>query len=117
MYLVGNVDSVAEKLKHFSIFLNVSLSESFGIAAGEAMAVGLPVIASNVDGVKNLVGNECGIKVNPKNQGEIARAILKLAKNLALCRKMGQKSKERIKNNFTEEIMIKKTTDLYRDIS
>ncbi len=60
-----------------SICVIPSTLEGFGIVLLEAMAVGVPVVASDVDGIKEVIFNgENGTLVPPKNPESIANAII-----------------------------------------
>ena len=115
VHILGRVENVGERLQHFSIFVNASLSESFGLAVGEAMAVGLPIVASNIDSLKDLAQN-AGLYINPRNPYDISEKIVELLKDESKREKMGEIGKERIKNHFSEESMIKKTLALYKKV-
>ncbi len=65
--LLGTSNNIPELLKEADIFFIPSSWEGFGIAAVEAMASGLPVVASDVPGLKEVVGKEAGILVNPES--------------------------------------------------
>ena len=77
---IGYVQDVPSFLKQADIFLITSLWEGFGLAAVEAMNAGLPVIASDVPGLKEIVSSvdPCGVLVSPKEPDEIAAAIMEL---------------------------------------
>jgi glycosyltransferase involved in cell wall biosynthesis len=116
VHIMGRVDSVLERMQHFSIFLNVSFSESFGLAVGEAMAIGLPIIASNIDTLKWLVSDKCGLFVDPHKNDQIAKAIIKLVEDRELAESFGKKARVRIKENFSETKMIDQIEKLYVEV-
>lgn len=116
VHFVGRAESVAERLRHFTVFINASKSESFGLAVGEAMAVGLPVIVSKIPALESLVGNQTGIFINPKDPDDIANAILKLTGDKSMRLKMGKAGKKRIAQEFSEAKMIGRISDLYLKI-
>lgn len=85
--------------------------EGFGIAAGEAAAMGLPVIASNVDGINEvIINNKNGILVSPIAE-EFIKAINKL-RDLHLRKEIGDRAKEYTRRNYKWE----KTADHYKRI-
>jgi len=116
VHFQGRVESVSERLRHINIFINASFSESFGLAVGEAMAAGIPVIVSKIDSLKTLVGKKAGIFVNPKKPEEIAEAVIKLLKDKKLREQLGSAGRKRIEKEFSEEKMIKKTIALYQKV-
>jgi glycosyltransferase involved in cell wall biosynthesis len=64
-----------------------SLIEAVSLAALEAMASGIPVVATNVGGLPELITNNCnGLLVSPSNSKELAEAILRLLNNPKLAR-------------------------------
>jgi len=116
IHFISRAENIGERLSHFTIFLNVSLSESFGLAVGEAMAVGLPVVVSNVEGLKTLVTKDTGIFVDPRKPEGIAKGIMQLINDRPLRLKMGAAAKKRIIDNFSEDKMIKKTVGVYNKV-
>lgn len=111
----GRVEDLKERYQHFTIFINCSISESFGLALAEAMAVGLPVIASRIPALSELV-DDAGVMVDPKNKEQIKGAILRYIDDETMRNEMGQKAKDRIRKKFSEEVMVKKTKELYLSV-
>lgn len=77
--------------------------EGFSNSIAEAMASGLPVIATAFSGNPETVGNEssCGLLVTPGDPDELAQAIARLARDAALRRRMGEAARNRIATQFT----------------
>jgi len=76
------------------IFAMVSLAEGMPLALLEAMACGLPVVASRVAGNEDVVEDgDCGYLVTPEDVGEIAEALSHLVNDPGLRRTMGQRSR------------------------
>ncbi len=79
--------------------------ESFGIVLLEAMAMGKPVVASNIDGYASVITNGAnGILTPPRDDRALARVIVSLLNNRALCRKMGERSIETARKYRWEDI-------------
>jgi len=78
------------KVSDIYVLPAISRGENFGISALEAMACGTPVVASKLPGVMELVTDECGIKVQPKDILELAGGINRLIANPNLKDSMGR---------------------------
>lgn len=90
-----------------------SLSESFGVAAVEAMACEKPVVASNVGGLPEVIEDGVtGILVPPANAEKLADALEKLVKDKPLRDKLGKQGRERVvrlynwENNLVSMISV-----------
>lgn len=117
VHFVGRVDQVWERLKHFSFFVMVSFSESFGLAAAEAMAVGLPLIVSRVGGLVDVVDEKSAIVVDPRSTKEIADAIYRLATDTKLRDEMSASAKIYAKDKFCEKSMTEKIIKIYEQVT
>ena len=114
--LLGRVDDVRELLRASDIFAMPSLKEGLGVAALEAMASALPVIASDVGGLHEVVEDgRTGIIVPPANPEKIAAAIRPLAESDELRTRMGAAARARVVENYSMEKMAARTLALYRE--
>jgi glycosyltransferase involved in cell wall biosynthesis len=77
------------------IFVLPTLAEAFGIAAVEAMAAGLPVIASATGALAEIVTAESGVLVPPGDADALAQAMRRLIDDAAACTDMGQAGRRR----------------------
>jgi glycosyltransferase involved in cell wall biosynthesis len=85
-----------------NILINPSLSESFGMSLVEAMATGIPVIASKVGGMTGIVEEgKTGFLVESDNPNALAEAIIKLLAEPQLRTSMGEAGYERVLNYFS----------------
>ena len=89
---VVNAKSVSEFLQISDIYVSPSIVESFGLTTLEAMSTGLPCVATDVAGTRDLVSSDYGILVEPANPDQLADAIKYLIENPALRKTMGTKS-------------------------
>jgi glycosyltransferase involved in cell wall biosynthesis len=79
----------------------------------EAMACGLPVISSRIGGIRSLIEhNENGVLTEPGNAREMADAILKLAKNPGLSKKISQAGIDYIRKVYSAERMVERTNEV-----
>jgi L-malate glycosyltransferase len=114
--LIGRIDDPRQLLWASDIFAMPSLKEGLGVAALEAMASALPVIASDVGGLRDVVVPErTGIIVPPANTDAIASAIKRLVESAELRAHMGAAARARVVENYSMEQMAAQTLALYRE--
>ncbi len=90
----GWSDNIRSLMENWQIYIQPSRREGFGLAILEAMATGLPVVASNVGGIPELVTNNVtGFLVPPDDARALSKAIARLAGDLALREAMGDASR------------------------
>ncbi|MGB8956509.1 MAG: glycosyltransferase, partial [Tumebacillaceae bacterium] len=82
-----------------------SISEAFPYSAIEAMMTGKSVVATDVGGVKEAVG-DTGLLVDPRNPEQFAEALLKLLNDQTLREDLGREARERALNFFTLDTVI-----------
>jgi glycosyltransferase involved in cell wall biosynthesis len=92
--------------------------EVLSIGTIEAMACGLPVVASAIGGVPEVVADgESGILVPPDAPAAIAEAIAELAMDPARRREMGERGQAIVRERFSLERMIAETEALYLELA
>lgn len=89
---------IATALKKSNLFVTTSLCETFGISATEALATGIPVIATQCGGVNEFINEENGVILPIKDPEAIANNILKIMKGELQFN--GKLISERISNKF-----------------
>jgi glycosyltransferase involved in cell wall biosynthesis len=88
--------------------------EGLGIALIEAMAVGLPVIGTNLGGIPEVIEDgENGFIVSPRSSEQLAEALKKLVNDQALRTNMGRRGRQIYEEKFTMPKMIKQIETLY----
>lgn len=102
-------EKIAEFMASSDVFVLPSLSEGFPSVILEAMACGLPIVATNVGGIPYVVNEEeNGFLVMPKDSEQIAEKILFLLENKNISEEISKKNKEMIKkydlNNIIQEL-------------
>jgi glycosyltransferase involved in cell wall biosynthesis len=109
--------SLSTHYRRADVFVNPSLSDAFPMTVPEAMATGLPVVATRVGGVSEIVGHEkTGLLVEPGDAGGLAAAILRLLADHDLRRMMGKAARERINELFSWEQIVKNLRLQYQEI-
>ena len=93
-----------------------SLGETFGNVTIEAMACGKPVVGSCLGGMLDtIVDGETGLHVQPGNSNQIASSIIKILKNDALRKELGQNARKKVLTDFSYGVNIKRIEKVYRD--
>ena len=94
-----------------------SLWEGLGLVFLEAMATGLPVLATRVSAVPEVVvDGETGVLVPPSDVEALAQAMLRLAADREACLRMGARGRERVRALFAQDRMIDETLAVYREV-
>ncbi len=116
IHFLGRVEDVRSYLKAFDIFALTSRTEAFPYAVLEAGGAGLPVIASEVGGISEVItDSELGILVPPGNVEEIKKSLLFMLKKPKYRTLVGKNLRQRITTNFSLKKMVEKTIALYRN--
>ncbi len=115
--LLGKCTNIKEWLDASDIFILPSEFESFGLAIVEAMAKGLPVIASAVGGITEVLGDTGKLISDPKIEPqatveEMATTIQSWSVNPELRHSIGMAGKKRAEKMFREERMIEQTVEV-----
>ncbi|MCK4387096.1 MAG: glycosyltransferase family 4 protein [Candidatus Pacebacteria bacterium] len=114
VFLVGDIKNANRYLKAFDIFILPSIKEGFPFVLLEAGGAGLPVIATKVGGVPEIIDNmNSGILVEPKQTEELATALKKLIQDENLRKEFGENLQRKIKENFSFEKMFEETLGVY----
>ncbi|WP_210471210.1 glycosyltransferase family 4 protein [Sporosarcina sp. 6E9] len=114
---LGNRDDITELLHKSSIFALLSDWEGLPLSILEAMRCGLPILASNVGGVKETVyDSKNGYVVSKNDQDELVKKLTLLLTSTSLRLEMGRKGRLLFEENFTFEKMYNETDSFYKVI-
>jgi glycosyltransferase involved in cell wall biosynthesis len=112
-------EQCALKLQQADALVLPSLREPGGSVVMEAMAVGLPVIATNWGGPMDYLDSTCGILVEPTSQESFVKgltdAMLKLAQSPELRQSMGRAGWERVREQFDWERKVDRMMEIYQE--
>ena len=104
-------------LSALDLFVLPSLWEGLGIAILEAMAAGLPVVATRVGGIPEVVEDRVtGLLVPPRDPEALAKAIIALLQDRERAKDMGRAGRERVEKHFSVERMVQQTEALYEEL-
>ncbi len=116
VHLTGFIDDAKTYLKAFDVFVLPSLSEAFGYSLVEAGLVGIPVVASEVGGIPEVVDG-AGFLVPSKNGRPIADAIKALIESPKEKREKAEALNHRVLTMFDKDTMCAKTLLVYAPIN
>ncbi|MBJ7599388.1 MAG: hypothetical protein DLM67_03000 [Candidatus Nephthysia bennettiae] len=112
--LAGSVTEGSRLLRNFRFSVLSSRQESFPNAVVESMAAGVPVVATSVGGIPELVRHGIdGLLVPPGEPDALAEAMLRLVWDPELATRMGEAARERVRQSFSIEKMVREFEDLY----
>jgi glycosyltransferase involved in cell wall biosynthesis len=110
----GQRQDVSEILRDVDLVVHPSLTEGLSNVILEAMAAGIPVVATRVGGNPELVQDgRTGFLVPPQNAEAIADAICRLLDQPEMARGFGEAARQRVIQEFSIERMLSKTENLY----
>jgi glycosyltransferase involved in cell wall biosynthesis len=113
--LLGYRDDIPQLLSSADIFCMPSLNEALGYSLLEAMAAGLPVIASNVGGIPEVINDsKNGLLVTPGMPTELSNAIVRLIDDEHLRFTLGQKAKRHVASKFSIDHMRNATANFLK---
>ena len=114
---VGYVESVGPLLAALDVLVVPSLSEASGLAAMEALALGVPVVASRVGGLPEVVADGgTGLLVPPGDVAAIAGAVTRLLDDPAMARSLAAAGARRVEERFALDQMVEGYLRLYREL-
>ena len=100
---------------HSNIFVLPSLSEGLPTAILEAMYFGLPVIATDIPGVRDHF-KDTAILVQPKNEHSLAAAITEIISNDDLRKRLSEKGKKLVEERYTWPVTAEKYVEVYKNV-
>jgi len=100
-------------MESLDVFVMPSFSEGTPNSIVEAMACGKPIIASEVGGIPDMIGDDAGICVPAGDADALATAMLRLARDNDLREQMGFAARERYERLFSPKVVLPLMIDVY----
>jgi glycosyltransferase involved in cell wall biosynthesis len=118
VFFTGTLREINRVLSVMDIFAFPAFwQEGFGLSILEAMAAGLPVVASNVGGIYTLVKNKRnGLLVPPRDVPSLVNALLRLLDDKSLVTRMGEEGRKRAIEKFSLDKVVKQIMDVYKEV-
>jgi len=113
IYLMGFLEEAATYLKAFDIFTLTSIKEGLPFVLLEAGLAELPVLASKIPGITDVLDNKTGVLVEKENPDEIAQKLQELFADKRKTAKLGRNIREKVNNTFSFKRTLEKTISLY----
>ena len=115
LLLPGRAGDVATWLRRAELLVHPARWEGFGLVLLEAMLAGLPVVASRVSAIPEVVADgESGLLVPPDDPAALAAALERVLADSSLAQRLGEGGLARARSEFSVERMAGATADVYR---
>lgn len=109
-------DEVSRFYRQAAVVVNPSLSESFGRSLIEAMAVAVPVVATRVGGMPEIVDHgRQGLLVPPEDAAALADALVHVLANPAGAARLGQAGRKKVEERYTWDHIAAEATKVYTE--
>lgn len=119
VHFLGNlsISEVQLEMSKANCLVVPSFQENAPLTIAEAMAVGVPIVASNVGGIPEMIEiGKTGLLIDPYDTKGMSDAILKILSDEVFARSMGQSAKETAGKKYTAPIVCEKTFRAYQEI-
>jgi glycosyltransferase involved in cell wall biosynthesis len=110
---LGHRDDARSLLAGCDVYANSSISEGISLTILEAMAAGLPVVATRVGGTPEILDDSCGRLVPARDPEAFANMLVELASRPAERAKLGRAARARVETRFTIERMVGEYREAY----
>jgi glycosyltransferase involved in cell wall biosynthesis len=117
VHFLGERSDLPRLLPHFDVLWSASGYEGQSNAILEAMAAGVPVVATDIPGTRDLVvPGTTGYLVGVGDRAGLARYANKILDDAGLARRLGEAARERMVREFSVDAMIRRYAELYRSV-
>jgi len=114
LLFLGSRQDISELISIMDISVNASYSEGMSNTILESMASGIPVVATAVDGnLETVADNQTGFLVPSKDSQALAQAIIKILRDEALKKRLGENARQRAMGEFSFSGMVEAFEKLY----
>lgn len=113
---LGSRRDIPDILSLSDLFVLPSFFEGMPLAVMEAMASGVPVVATDVDGTRELIEDGVtGMLVKPGNSEDLARVVARLLTHREIARRLAQAARRKVQVSFATERMVRETEQVYEE--
>ena len=105
-------EKLIERVDTADLFLFPSYSEGFSLALTEAMARGIPIVATDVGANRDMLSDNCGLIVNVGDVDAMEKAIISL-KNVEIRQEMSRNAVCKVRKNYVSSVVVNKILEMY----
>jgi glycosyltransferase involved in cell wall biosynthesis len=117
VHFLGSTDAPLAALRGATVFVMPSWRESFPYVVLEAMSAGLPIVSTDVGGVREAIADgRDGMLVAPADPAALSRATVAMLDDSDLRTRLGVAARDRVAREFTRQAMLADLSDLYTEI-
>ena len=115
--LAGWIENIVSTLGTFDVFVSSARSEPFGLSIVEAMAAGVPVIATASEGAREIIdASQTGLLVPIGDVEAMAKTITSLLDDISERERLSQNAETAVRQRFSLDQMVTKTEKIYADV-
>jgi len=116
VHFLGEQQNMAETYAGADILVLTSRYEGTPNVLLEAMAYGVPVVATKVGGVPEVVTDECGVLVDPVSLADLAEAVIMLTEKPQMRNQMGKAGRAYVQRNHSLDSLGRRLTGIYQKV-
>ncbi len=114
VFLTGRITPPFDIMSACEVGVFPSIAEAIGLAMLEFMALGVPIVATDVCGIPEVItSKKIGILTPPKNHRKLAENIIKILENKKLADSLLKAGRARVEEEFTTEHMVRETEKIW----
>ncbi|MCG3149747.1 MAG: putative glycosyltransferase EpsD [Verrucomicrobiae bacterium] len=111
-------EEIPSYMAQMDVLVHLSLREGLPRTVSQALASGVPVVAFDVDGAREVCRDgETGFLVRAEDAGGVAAAVIRLLRDRELATKFGAQGRQLVREEFAEELMVRRIDELYRELT
>jgi glycosyltransferase involved in cell wall biosynthesis len=115
--LTGFRTDIGNILKSLDVYVQPSLSEGLPVSLLEALSAGVPVIATDVGGVAEVLGkNKYGLLVPPNSPDDLYEGMMEVVRNLGVFRAKSKVSQMMVRDRFSLDAMTRRYVEIYENV-
>jgi glycosyltransferase involved in cell wall biosynthesis len=115
--MAGMLDTIDLELAGADLMVHPSIEEPYGIAVLEGLRASLPVVASRVGGIPEVVGEDASaVLVSPRDSAELARVVIDLVEDGDVRRKYAERARARYLAHFEESHMLDRVERYFKTV-